>query len=162
AYKTNIPPMRAMWLEYPDDSRTYTISDQYMWGEDMLVAPVYTKGAVQRSIYLPKGTWYDFWTNEAHNGGDRIIRQVDLATLPLYIRAGAILPFDPIRQFTSQAVDEPLTIKVYGGADGKYILYEDDGISMDYLKGNMDRTEFHWDDNEKTLVISPFSLNSKS
>src|SRR5690606_23640529 len=118
AYQTNIPPMRAMWLEYPDDSRTFALSDQYMWGKDMLVAPVYTKGSTQRGIYLPKGTWYDFWTNEAQSGGKMITRQVDLATLPLYIRAGAIVPFEPIRQFTSQAVDQPLTIKIYEGADG--------------------------------------------
>ncbi|MFD2099005.1 TIM-barrel domain-containing protein [Flagellimonas iocasae] len=155
AHETNIPPMRAMWLQYPNDPNTAGLSEQYMWGKDMLVAPVYTKGATERKLYLPEGIWYDFWTSELQTGGKEISRQVDLATLPLYVRAGAIIPFDPIRQFTAQVVDEPMTLKIYKGADGNYTLYEDDGISLDYTKGEIKQTQLHWNDSEKTLVIEP-------
>lgn len=153
-YDTGMPPMRAMWLHYPDDPKAISLGDQYMWGRDLLVAPVYIKGATQRSLYLPEGLWYDFWTNETQSGGD-VTRQVDLATLPLYVRAGAIIPFDPVRQYTDEEVNEPTTIKVYTGADGQYTMYEDDGISLDYLEGKATWTRMTWDDSGKKLVIEP-------
>ena len=106
-----------------------------MWGRDLLVAPVFTKGATSRDVYLPKGEWYDWWTNARVSGGQDVTRQVDLATMPIYVRAGAIIPVDPVRQYTSEPVTEPTTLKVYRGADGEYTLYEDDGISQEYLTG---------------------------
>src|SRR5208282_4869904 len=96
------------------------------------VAPVVEKGAASRQVYLPKGDWYDYWTGERHTGGKEIARLVDLETMPLYVRAGAILPLDPVRQYTGEPVDQPTEIQVYPGADGGFLLYEDDGRSFNY------------------------------
>ena len=150
-----LPMMRALWLYYPQDAQAAARGDQYLWGRDLLVAPVYTKGATSRAVYLPKGTWYDWWTNETTAGGQTISRAVDLATMPLYVRAGAIIPFDPIRQYTAEVVNEPTTLKIYSGADGSFTLYEDDGTSLDYLKGKYNQTLITWNDKQKKLRIAP-------
>ena len=121
----------------------------------VLVAPVVDKGATERKVYLPEGQWYDFWTNERHNGGQEITRQVDLATLPLLVRAGAILPLDPVRQYTGEPTDEPTTIRIYPGSDGEFRLYDDDGATLEYQNGQFARTRFTWNDGEKRLTIDP-------
>jgi alpha-glucosidase (family GH31 glycosyl hydrolase) len=89
---TGLPIMRALWLHYPDDPTAVARGDQYLWGRDILVAPVVEKGATSRKLYLPRGVWFDFWTDEKTTGGREIDRAVDLATMPLYVRAGAIIP----------------------------------------------------------------------
>lgn len=152
---SGMPMMRALWLHYPEDEIVRGIGDQYLWGRDMLIAPIFKKGATSRSIYLPKGDWYDWWTNDKETGGQSIDRKVDLATMPIYVRAGAIIPFDPIRQYTAEKVTQPTTIKIYGGADGDYVLYEDDGTSQDYLEGEFSLIHMVWNDSEKTLTIAP-------
>lgn len=157
ARNSGMPMMRALWLHYPEDEKARGIGDQYLWGRDMLIAPVFKKGATSRSIYLPKGDWYDWWTNNKEAGGQTIDRNVDLATMPIYVRAGAIIPFDPIRQYTAEKVTQPTTIRIYQGADGDYMLYEDDGSSLDYLKGEFSLTHMTWDDSGKTLTIAPDS-----
>src|SRR5438128_6702380 len=95
-----LPPMRALWLHYPNDPQAVKLGNEYLWGRDLLVAPVVQKGAQSRRLYLPAGTWYDWWTGESLAGQRWIERAVDLATMPLYARAGAIVPLDPVRQFT--------------------------------------------------------------
>ncbi|HYV39908.1 MAG TPA: TIM-barrel domain-containing protein [Gemmataceae bacterium] len=155
ACDTGLPPMRALWLHYPSDPMAAKDGEDYLWGRDILVAPVVAKGARERSLYLPAGSWYDWWTNEKIAGGKTIKRPVDLATMPLYVRAGAIIPFDPIRQYTSQAVTEPTTLKVYRGADGQFVLYDDDGKSLEYLKGQGTWTKITWNDGKGQLVIEP-------
>lgn len=157
ARETGMPLIRAMWLNYPDDPRAQGMGSQYLWGRDLLVAPVFTKGAQSRNVYLPEGDWYDFWTNEKFTGARTVTRAVDLVTMPIYVRAGAVIPFDPVRQFTSQTVDEPTTIQVYRGADGTFTLYQDDGISLDYLKGKNSLTRMTWNDAAERLVIEPGS-----
>jgi len=147
--------MRAMWLHYPDDVRARTLGRQFLWGRDLLIAPVYTKGASSRDVYLPQGDWYDWWTNEKTVGGRSVARPVDLATMPIYVRAGAIVPVDPVRQHTSETAAEPTTIRVYGGADGQYTLYDDDGISQEYLKRRGSWTRMTWNDRAKQLTIEP-------
>lgn len=149
--------MRSLWLHYPKDKRAAGIGDEYLWGRDMLIAPVYEKGATARNVYLPEGKWYDWWTGKAVEGGKTITRQVDLSTMPNYVRAGAIIPFDPVRQYTSQAVDEPTTLKIYRGADGEYTLYDDDGISLGYLKGDSLQTLIKWDDSARRLTLEPIT-----
>ena len=101
ACDTGLPPMRALWLHYPADPEAITLGDEYTWGRDLLVAPVVEKGAKSRHLYLPAGDWYDWWTSEKVVGGRWLDRRVDLATMPIYVRAGAIVPLDPVRQFTS-------------------------------------------------------------
>ena len=119
--------MRAMWLHYPDDVRARGLGTQFMWGRDLLVAPVFTKGATSREVYLPKGDWYDWWTNEKAAGGQTVTRQVDLGTMPIYVRAGAIVPVRSGAAVHRQPVTEPTTLRIYTGADGEYTLYADDG-----------------------------------
>ena len=101
---------------------------------EFLVAPVYRKGTTQRSSYLPEGIWYHVWVNEIKTGGENTFK-VDLAKLSLYGRAGTINPFELIRQYTVQKVTEAITLKIYKGADGDYIQYDDDGIGLDYPDG---------------------------
>jgi alpha-glucosidase (family GH31 glycosyl hydrolase) len=155
ARDTGLPLMRTMWLHYPDDERMRGLDSQFMWGRDLLVAPVFTRGATSRDVDLPKGDWYDWWTNAMVAGGQRVTRQVDLATMPIYVRAGAIIPVDPVRQYTGEPVKEPTTLKVYRAADGQYTLYEDDGISQEYLKGRGSWTRMVWNDRARQLTIEP-------
>jgi alpha-glucosidase (family GH31 glycosyl hydrolase) len=155
AHASGLPLMRPLWLHYPDDVQARGIGTQFMWGRDLLVAPVFTKGAASRDVYLPKGNWYDWWTNEKSTGGGVVTRQVDLATMPLYVRAGAIIPFDGVRQFTGEPIDEPTTLRIYRGSDGTYTLYGDDGISQDYLKQRGTWTRILWNDRARTLTLEP-------
>jgi alpha-glucosidase/alpha-D-xyloside xylohydrolase len=156
ARDAGLPLMRALWLHYPADVRARRTGDQFLWGRDLLVAPVFTKGATTRNVYLPRGDdWYDWWTNAKAAGGQQIARDVDLATMPIYVRAGAIVPFDAVRQYTGQPVTEPTTLRIYAGRDGEYTLYEDDGISQDYLKRRGTWTRIVWNDRTKQITIEP-------
>lgn len=155
ARDTGLPLMRAMWLHYPDDERARGLGTQFMWGRDLLIAPIFTKGATSREVYLPRGEWYDWWTNSRTPGGQHVPRDVDLATMPIYVRAGAIIPLDPVRQYAGEPVDEPTTLRVYRGADGQYTLYDDDGVSQEYLQGRGSWTRITWNDRERQLTMEP-------
>ena len=150
---TGMPIMRALWLEYPDDPKAVACGDEYLWGKNVLVAPVVEKGADTRKVYLPAGGWYDFWTQEHIEGGREISRNVDLETMPLYVRAGAILPLGPVKQFTSEKVDQPLSISIYPGSDASFLLYEDDGASFHYRKGDWMGIQMDWRDADRTLTL---------
>jgi alpha-glucosidase/alpha-D-xyloside xylohydrolase len=154
---TGMPMMRALWLHYPEDERARGTGGEYLWGRDLLVAPVFEKGADSRELYLPEGDWYDWWTGARLPGGRTVTRPVDLATMPIYVRAGAIIPIDPVRQYTDQPVSEPTTLRIYPGADGEFTLYDDDGSSLDYLRGEATLTRMRWDDQARTLTLAPGS-----
>jgi hypothetical protein len=151
--QTGLPLMRAMWLHDSADAAGIARGDQYMWGADMLVAPVVEKGATSRKLYLPRGAWHDFWTEERVEGFREIDRAVDLATTPLYVRAGAVIPMGPVRQYTSEPSDEPLTMVVYPGADGESHWYEDDGNSFDYRRGKSMSVVLAWRDASRRLTL---------
>ena len=150
---SGMPIMRALWLHYGDDARAVACADEYLWGRDILVAPVLEKSAAVRRVYLPRGEWHDFWTGERFVGGREIERPVDLETIPLYVRAGAILPLGPVKQFTSEKVAEPLTVSLYDGADGSFLLYEDDGASFNYRKGEWMGIQMNWNDAQRKLTL---------
>jgi alpha-glucosidase (family GH31 glycosyl hydrolase) len=150
---TGMPIMRALWLHFPDDPKAVACQDQYLWGGSVLVAPVVEKGATTRRIYLPQSAWYDFWTGERFEGGREIARTVDLETMPLYVRAGSILPLGPVKQFTGEKVDEPLSVSIYPGADASFLLYEDDGASFNYREGEWMGIEMRWNDGRKMLRL---------
>ncbi len=152
-HHTGLPVIRALWIYAPTDTAARACGDQYFWGPNLLVAPVTAPGVTSRQVYLPRGKWYDFFTGEAVDGGRVVSRSVDLATMPLYVPAGAILPLGPVKQFTSQNVDGPLTIRVYPGADGHFLLYEDDGASFDYRKGDWMGIDLTWHDGDRRLVL---------
>ncbi len=151
---TGMPIMRALWLHYPDDPIAVARQDQYLWGPQILVAPVVEKAATARSVYLPRGNWYDFWSNERVEGGREIRRSVDLETMPLYIAAGTVLPLGPVKQHTNETVDQPLSISIYPGADGSFLLYEDDGRSFNYRKGGWMGTRLNWNHASRTLTLT--------
>lgn len=153
AHDTGMPIMRALWLHYPDDPQAMQRGDQYLWGRDILVAPVVEKGATSRSLYLPRGFWYDFWTNEKIEGNRETVRKVDLATMPLYVRAGAVVPMGPVKQWTGQRVSEPISLTVYPGSDGQAELYEDDGATFNHRRGDYSRLRMIWDDARRALTI---------
>jgi alpha-glucosidase/alpha-D-xyloside xylohydrolase len=148
---TGMPVMRALWLHYPDDPKAIACGDQYLWGRSLLVAPVVEKGATSRSIYLPRGVWYDFWTGEQIEGGREISRKVELETLPLYVRAGSILPLGPVKQHAEEQVDEPLSISIYPGENASFLLYEDDGSSFNYRKGEWMGLQLDWNNAQRRL-----------
>ena len=151
---TGMPILRALWLHHPDDPKAVARQDEYLWGRDVLVAPVVEQGATSRKIYLPHGAWFDFWTGERVQGGAEISREVDLETTPLYVRAGAILPLGPAKQYVEHKVDEPLSISIYPGADASFLLYEDDGSSFDYRKGKWMGVHMVWHDTRRVLKLS--------
>jgi alpha-glucosidase/alpha-D-xyloside xylohydrolase len=151
---TGMPLMRALWLHYPDDPVAVAREDEYLWGRDILVAPVVEQGVTSRQVYLPHGNWYDFWTGERIQGGRTITSEVNIETMPLYVRAGALLPLGPVKQYTDEEkVDQPLSISIYPGADGSFLLYEDDGKSFNYRKGEWMGIEMKWTDARRTLSL---------
>jgi alpha-glucosidase len=156
AHRSGLPPIRALWLEHPDDEKALQIADQYMWGDHMLVAPVLEPAATHRNIYLPRGEWWDFWTHErarADQGGE-VTREVDLSTIPLYVRAGAVVPMGPVRQYAMEPSDEPIALRVYPGADGQFSWYLDDGVSLAYEQGKFSRVDCSWHDAARKLTIA--------
>ena len=151
--RTGMPVMRSLWLHYPNDPVAVARGDEYLWGRDLLVAPVVEQGAASRRLYLPRGTWNDFWSGERVEGGREIARPVDLETTPLFVRAGTILPLGPVKQYAAETVDQPLEIVVYPGADGSFLLYEDDGRSFDYKRGEWMGIQMAWNDARRTLSL---------
>jgi alpha-glucosidase/alpha-D-xyloside xylohydrolase len=157
--RSGLPIMRALWLHYPDDREAALRGDEYLWGRDILVAPVTEKDATSRELYLPRGRWFDFWTETPVEGGQKIVRKVDLETMPLYVRAGAVVPTGPVMQYTDEIADAPLIISVYPGADGAFEIYEDDGRSFDYRRGAWTGIKLSWADaaGRLTVELSPGS-----
>jgi alpha-glucosidase (family GH31 glycosyl hydrolase) len=152
-HDTGMPILRALWLHHPDDALAAGLGDQYLWGRDILVAPVVEKGATSRAVYLPRGSWYDFWTEERVEGGRQIERSVDLKTIPLYVRAGAVVPTGPVRQYADEPSDEPMTLVVYPGQDGVSSWYEDDGKTFNYRRGDSMRTLLTWREADRRLSL---------
>jgi len=150
---TGMPIMRALWLHYPDDPIATARRDEYLWGRNLLVAPVVEQGATTRKLYLPHGAWFDFCTGERVEGGREITRQVDLETIPLYVRAGSILPLGPVKQHAYEKSSEPLSISIYPGADASFLLYEDDGKSFAYRKGEWMGMQLGWNEARHALTL---------
>jgi len=139
AAQMGLPMMRPLSLDYPGDVRTYSLDDQFLLGDALLVAPVGHPGQRQRPVYLPGGAWYDFWTGARCWG--RVQAEAPLARLPLYVRAGAVLPRGPVMQHTGEWPPQALRLDVYPG-EGESRLYEDDGLSQDYRRGAFRLTRF--------------------
>ncbi|MEK6336099.1 MAG: glycoside hydrolase family 31 protein [Acidobacteriota bacterium] len=142
AHRTGVPLFRPLMLNYQDDPNTYNLDDQFMIGEDLLVAPIVKPDLTARLVYLPKGTWYDYWTNRKYNGGVMIRVDAPLETVPMFVRGGAIIPLAPPMNFVGERPFDPITLAIYpdsnGSASGS--LYEDDGLSPAYKDGAFRRT----------------------
>jgi alpha-glucosidase (family GH31 glycosyl hydrolase) len=155
SHETGLPLIRALSIGWPRDDKAAATDDAYMWGDQILVAPVHEKDAKVRNVYLPPGEWWDFWTSARLTGPHTFSRPVDLETLPLFVKAGAIVPFDPIRQFSGEAVSEPITLRIYPGADGRFTWYDDDGTSYAHEHGKFLRVECVWQDTDRRLALKP-------
>lgn len=165
--------MRPLFFDFAHDKRAINLTDQYLFGRSILVKPVtdplYTfqegkkgfaiypeleKAAAPVSVYLPAGTeWYDFWTNKKLAGGKSIRRLAPISIIPVYVKAGSILPFGPAVQYSTEKPWDNLEIRIYPGANGEFILYEDEGDNYNYEKGAFTEIVFRWDDASRTLTI---------
>lgn len=138
--------MRALFMDFPNDPKVADLRDEYMFGPAFLVAPVTEQGATSRPVYLPAGAdWYNYWTNQRLHGGQTIQVDAPIDTLPLFVRAGSILPLGEAIESTSQA-QKIAKVRVYPGADGEFALYQDDGVTYAYEKGDNSVTHLHWND----------------
>ena len=146
-------PMRALAMDFRDDVRAQNIGDQFMFGPAILVNPVTQPSAASRELYLPKAHWYDFWTGHATDGGEVIDGAAPLDRIPLYVRAGSIVPMGPDVEYSTEKPADPIELRVYTGANGSFTLYEDENDNYDYEKGVYATIPFQWDDAKRTLTI---------
>jgi alpha-D-xyloside xylohydrolase len=145
-HETGAPYMRALFMDFPNDPKVAELGDEYMFGPDLLVAPVTAQGATTKHVYLPAGTdWYNYWTNERLHGGQWIEASAPIDTIPLFVRAGSILPLGVPVGSTSQS-QRLEKLRIYVGADADFTLYNDDGKTYAYEKGESQITHLHWDD----------------
>ncbi|HXH49691.1 MAG TPA: TIM-barrel domain-containing protein, partial [Terriglobia bacterium] len=135
ASKTGLPVMRALLLDYPDDSRAVEQEGEFLFGDDLLVAPVMVEGKSKQPVYLPKGEWSDFWTGREYSGPKEVLVDAPLNSIPLFVRGGAIIPTRQLVQYTGEAPINPLTFQVYPNGRSSREYYEDDGLSFNYRKG---------------------------
>ena len=146
--------MRGLVMDFPNDTKVFDIKDQYMFGPSILVSPVTDAAATKREVYLPKGTkWIDFWNGETFEGGQTISAPAPLDQLPLFIKAGSIVPFGPNLQYALEKNADPIELRVYAGADGTFSLYEDENTNNNYLKGKSSTIKFDWNEATATLTI---------
>ena len=147
--------MRPLIMDFKDDREVLNIDDQYMFGPALMVSPVTLPKIPSRKIYLPEtsGGWYDFWTGEKIKGGQYIKRPTPLDILPIHVRAGSIVPMGPQLQYAMEKPMDPIELRIYRGADGYFTIYEDDGETYNYEKGECDLIHIKWKDREQKLVI---------
>lgn len=148
----NYTIMRPLVFDFQSDAKVYDIRDQFMYGPAILVNPVITARATSRAVYLPAGTWYDFWTGATSTGQATASVSAPLSLIPLFVRAGSIVPMGPMIQYATESID-PLEIRVYKGADASFALYEDEGDSYNYEGGQYSTIAFTWKDSTKELTI---------
>ena len=146
--------MRALGMDFPGDPAAWNVPDEYMFGPAFLVAPVTEAKATSRRVYLPAGVnWVNFWTAESEAGGQGITAAAPLETLPLFVRAGSIVPLGPDVQFAMEKPADPIELRIYPGADGSFNLYEDEGDGYRYEKGVYATVPITWEDKTRKLTI---------
>ena len=158
--------MRALAFDFRTDPKALDVKDQYMFGPAFMVCPVtnpmyygpesksISDASKTREVYLPAGTeWYDFWTCEKFTGGQRITAKAPLETMPLYVRAGSIVPMGPVVQYSDEKLDADWTIRIYPGANATFTVYEDSGDGYGYEKSEFVTWKLNWEDETSTLSI---------
>ena len=156
AWKTtsqSYTPMRPLVMDFRDDPRAQNIGDQFMYGPAFLVNPVTEPQAETRAVYLPQAKWYDFWTGSTVEGGQMINAITPLDRLPVYVRAGAIVPLGPDEEWSTEKPADPIELRIYLGSDGDFTIYEDENDNYNYEKGVYATIPLHWDDAAKRLTI---------
>ena len=146
--------MRPLVMDFRDDAKAVNQPYEYMFGKSILVAPITEAGTSDWNVYLPKSaSWFDFWTGKQFDGGQTIKTAAPLDKIPLFVKAGSIIPMGKFIQYAGQKSADTLEIRVYKGADGKFDLYEDEGDSYNYEKGKYTVVPFRWDEHRQTLTI---------
>jgi alpha-D-xyloside xylohydrolase len=146
--------MRPLAAAFGQDKAGYEQAGEFLFGQSFLVAPITEASAKTKAVYLPAGTsWYDFWTGERLTGGKTVTRACPIELLPVYVRAGAIVPWGPKVQYTAEKKWNDLAVSVYPGANGEFTLYEDEGDSYRYEKGTRSEIPFRWNEATRQLTI---------
>ena len=145
--------MRGLPMDFPGDPKVRDLSDQWMFGPALMPCPVYEYKARSREVYFPEGGWYDFYTGAYIAGGQTITADAPYERIPLYVRAGSIIPFGPDMQWSDEKPADNIRLYVYAGRDADFTLYEDDGVTYGYEKGAYATIPIHWDDASRTLTI---------
>jgi len=153
-YLNDYTIMRALVMDFGADTNVNSIDDQYMFGNSLMICPVYEYGVTNRGVYFPKTSgWYDFYTGKYIAGGQTLQVDAPYSRIPLYVPEGAIVPFGPEIQYTDEKQPENITLYVYGGRNGSFTLYEDEGVNYNYEKGKFSIIPFTYDESAKTLTI---------
>ncbi|MBS1532805.1 MAG: DUF5110 domain-containing protein [Bacteroidetes bacterium] len=151
----NYTMMRGLTFDFRNDTNVYNIPDQYMFGPAFLVNPVTAQGEKSRKVYLPAASkWYDFWTGNVLNGGQAIDASAPIDVLPLYIKAGSIVPLGPEMEYATQKPGNIIELRIYPGADGSFKMYEDENDNYNYEKGAYATFTITWKDKTRQLIIS--------
>lgn len=146
--------MRPLVMDFSSDRNTHELGSEYMFGREILVAPVTDPGVSDWNVYLPKGCkWWDFWTNESFDGGRHVSKNVPVDIIPLFVKAGSIVPFGPDVQYSTEKKWDDLEIRIYPGKDASFTLYEDEFDNYNYENGAYSTITFHWNDANRTLTI---------
>jgi len=146
-------PMRGLIMDFRTDEHSATISDQFMFGPAFLVNPVTDPGVDSRRVYLPKAKWHDFWRGSSVEGSRMVDASAPIDKLPLFVRAGSLVPMGPEKEWSTEKPEDPIELRVYRGADGDFTLYEDENDGYNYEKGVYATIPLHWDDAKQTLTI---------
>ena len=145
--------MRGLVMDFTDDPVARNIDDEFMFGDAFLVCPVYEYGARSREVYLPNGLWYDLSSDTCILGGMTITVGAPYERIHVFVRAGSIIPYGPEIQYTSEEQDGTLHIQIYAGEDGSFTLYEDDGLTYGYEKGEYSIIPMKWDNSTQTFTM---------
>lgn len=156
ASKTGIPTMRPLVFDYPEDQATYWNSRDFLFGDALLVAPVLWPGATKRDVRLPSGEWYDYWSSEKYIGPKQVRVDAPLDRIPLFVKAGSIIPTQQVVQYSDQAPVDPLTLEIFPATEGSTKLYEDDGLSFKYQKDEycLREIRFRSQGNNQEMILS--------
>ena len=146
--------MRPLVMDFRNDTTAVGRAYQYMFGKSLLVAPVTAPGVTQWDVYLPGSTtWYDFWTGKRYNGGQTVQAAAPQDKIPVFVKAGAIIPMGKMMQYTAEKPMDTLELRVYTGANGQFTLYSDEGDNYNYEKGKYKEIAFTWNEGQQTLTV---------
>ena len=152
AATTGAPILRPLLYHFSNDPKTFSLADQVMLGPSLLAAPIYRPGVEHRAVYLPEGCWYDWWSGETFTGPTHILAYAPLEKMPLYVRAGSIIPIAPVMQYVDEHPIDQMRLRVWKGV-GEFTLYEDDGHTFEYKTGAFCTTTYHvYSEQQRTIV----------
>ncbi|HWD20970.1 MAG TPA: glycoside hydrolase family 31 protein [Verrucomicrobiae bacterium] len=151
--RTGVPAMRPLFVDYPDDEAVAALDDEFLFGSDLLVAPVVWEGVASRTIYLPRGQWFDYWTGKAIAGGQTISVPTTIETLPVFVRGGAFIFRQPVVQSTREMAGNPLRVLIAPAPESEAELYEDDGATLNYEHGEYLQRRFHQVQNDQGIAV---------